>query len=57
MLLTAMFKLLTGKNLRINHAGNSLAVDAQLLYIIYTNSRSSQKSTSLTVRCVEMNVI
>ena len=33
------------------------AVDARLLYFTYTHSRLSQKLTSSTVMCIEMNVI
>ena len=40
---------LTGKNPCVNQA--------QLLYFTYTHSRPSQKLTSSTVTCIEMNVI
>ena len=39
------------------YSGNLRAVDAQLLYFTYTHYRQSQKLTSSTVACIEMNVI
>ena len=38
-------------------SGNSRAVDERLLYFTYTHSRPSQKLTSSTVTCIEINVI
>ena len=41
----------------VYYSGNLRAVDAQLLYFTYKHYRQSQKLTSSTVACIEMNVI